>query len=465
MNNDLFPSAAYRRSLNRSLDAALDKAIERTQSGPVVPTLDMEKFRKDLQTFDFQNPLLMDETVLWLIDQLERGLVHINSPRYFGLFNPSPNYPAQVAERITAAFNPQLATWTTSPVAVEIENHVIAAIAARMGLPDGARGHFTTGGSEANYTALLTALTRSCGAYALGGIRAFANQPVFYVSRDSHLAWIKIAHQAGLGRDFVRLVPTDGAAKMNTCDLFAMVKADVEIGHIPVMIVATAGTTNAGMIDPIAECAGIATLYNCWFHVDAAWGGAVLASDRLRDLLLIGGLPRADSITIDAHKWWATTMGCGIFITQHPAILSATFSASTSFMPSNIPDIDPYVTSVQWSRRFLGLRLFLSLATAGWAGYGEHVEGMLAMAELLKLELKRVGWRIVNDSPLGVVCCVPPDFRALLEPIVAHVLASGKAWISTTTFEGENVIRACVTSGLTTADDVSDLVTALVDAL
>src|SRR5258708_7641382 len=96
-----------------------------------------------------------------------------------------------------------------------------------------------------------------------------------------------------------------------------------------------------------------------WFHVDAAWGGAAIASDRMRGVL--AGIEAADSVTIDAHKWFATTMWCGMYFTRHPELLSATFQVSTSYMPSNVGGVDPYVTSVQWSRRFLGLRLFMSL--------------------------------------------------------------------------------------------------------
>src|SRR5207237_8089942 len=130
-------------------------------------------------------------------------------------------------------------------------------------------------------------------------------------------------------------------------------------GCVPFLIVATAGTTNAGMIDPIERCAAIARDRGLWLHVDAAWGGAVMASERLRGAL--AGIELADSITIDAHKWFATTMGCGMFFTKHAGLLSMAFQTTASYMPSNIVSVDPYVTTAQWSRRFLGLRLFLSL--------------------------------------------------------------------------------------------------------
>ena len=385
--------------------------------------------------------------------------MHVNHPRYFGLFNPTPTFPAQCADRIAAAFNPQLATYTTSPAAVAIEAHVIRSMAQRFGLPDSA-GHFTTGGAEANYTALLLALTRVNSAYAADGVRAFKGRPTIYISRDSHLAWLKIAHQAGIGRDSVRLIATDGIGRMDPGALADALDADVWADHQPVMVVATAGTTNAGMIDPLFACSALAKARDIWFHVDAAWGGAIVASQTNRGC--IDGIERADFITVDAHKWFATTMGCGMLLTRWPALLAATFQVATSYMPSNLT-ADPYVNTIQWSRRFLGLRLFLSLAVAGWQGYGEHIEHSLDLAEQLRLRLTRGGWRVVNQSPLAVVCIEPPDQSDIRE-IVSRVLATGKAWVSVASFEGREVIRACVTSGEATENDVADLVDCLEEA-
>jgi glutamate/tyrosine decarboxylase-like PLP-dependent enzyme len=458
--SNLFPSSANRVRWDDLLTMNLLRANERVIEGPVTPDMNLADFRSELAAFDFRTPHPLGELLSWTIEKMEHGLVHVTHPRYFGLFNPAPTFPAQCADRIASAFNPQLATWTTSPVAVEIETHVIRAVARRAGLPEAA-GHFTSGGSEANYTALLCALNRATPEFAMKGARAFAGPPVFYVSQDSHLAWLKIAQEAGIGRSAVRLVATDGLGRMDQNALKDAVISDRLSGHIPIMIAATAGTTNGGMIDPLWACAELARSNDLWYHVDAAWGGALLASDRLRNAL--AGIERADSLTIDAHKWFATTMGCGMFITKHPEVLSSTFQVSTSFMPSNLPSIDPYVTSVQWSRRFLGLRMFLSLAAAGWSGYAEHVEGSIELTDLLRDKLVARGWSIANSSPLGVLCLHPPGFGDV-RSIVARVLASGRAWVAVASFEESDVIRACVTHGETTEDDVVELVYALTAA-
>lgn len=455
----LYPSPDEREAWDNRLTRQLRDAVERVAADAVTPTIDRDAFRNELAEFNFRDGRPNAEVLDWVIAQLERGVVHMTHPRYFGLFNPAPAFPAQCADRIAAVFNPQLATSTTSPIAVEIEAHVIHAVAQRARLPVETIGHFTTGGAEANYTALICALTRAHPDFAAQGARAFAGQPVFYVSRESHLAWFKIAHQAGIGRDAVHLITTDGNGRLDVGSLAETIAADKAAGNVPVMIVATAGTTNAGMIDPLDGCAELAAKHGIWYHVDAAWGGALISSPRLRGVLV--GIERADSVTIDAHKWFAATMGCGMFFTTHPGMLSETFHVTTGYMPSAIGGVDPYVTSMQWSRRFVGLRLFLSLAVAGWNGYATHVEHAVGLIALLKNKLSTRGWTISNQSEMAVLCVEPPAGSGDVRSLVKEVLASGQVWVSVADFEGRMVIRACVTNGETSAADVDILVGAL----
>jgi glutamate/tyrosine decarboxylase-like PLP-dependent enzyme len=455
----LFPVSEERKRVDDVLTRQLCDAHCRVVAGPVTPTLDIGKFKRELVEFDFDEPRSLDDVLAWVISTMERGVVHITNPRYFGLYNPAPAFPAQCADRIAAVFNPQLATSTTSPVPVELEAHVVRAVAQRAGFPETSTGHFTTGGAEANYTALICALTRACPGFAMDGARAFGGRPTFYVSNEAHLAWLKIAHQSGIGRSAVRLVATDGCGRLAIDALAAAIAADRAAGNVPVMIVATAGTTNAGMIDPLAACGALARGSDLWYHVDAAWGGAAIASDQLR--VHLEGVESADSVTVDAHKWFATTMGCGMFLTRDAPLLSSVFQVSTTYMPSNVRHLDPYVTSVQWSRRFLGLRLFLSLAVAGWDGYAGHVEQSVEMARRLRNELLSRDWTIVNESPLAVLCIRPPPGSPDERLIVSRVLESGRAWISIAVFEGREVIRACITHGETTQHDIDELVDAL----
>ena len=448
----LFPDAAERAAVEQALSGMLAGSIERVAAGPSGPDIDMAAFRAVLDGFDFDRPRDTRRTLGWVIEQLEHGVVHMTHPRYFGLFNPNPVSPAQWADRIVAAFNPQLATATTSPVAVAIEAHVVRALASRAGLPVGSGGHFTTGGSEANFTAVICALTAAEPRYGQDGVRAFTGPPVMYVSEDAHVAWFKIAHQAGIGRSAVRVIATDGAGRMDAGALADRIERDRAGGCVPVLVAATAGTTGAGMIDPLPECGAIARAAGLWFHVDAAWGGAVLVSDARRAAL--AGIEAADSVTLDAHKWLAMTMGCGLFITSRPAVLAAAFHVSADFMPSNDGRVDPYVTSVQWSRRFIGLRLFVALALAGWDGFAAHVEQAIQLTALLRAEMEARGWAAANASDMAVLCLDPPAEAPPAGAIARAAVASNQAWVSVARFAGREVVRVCVTNGQTTPDDI-----------
>jgi aromatic-L-amino-acid decarboxylase len=458
----LFPPAEERARIDELLSCQLAETMAAIGAAPVVPTIDMRRFRNDLASYDFATPRPLAESLEWTLAQLRHGIVQMSHPRYFGLFNPAPSFPSLCADRIAGAFNPQLASSGSSPVPVEMEAHVIRAVGTRAGLGADAAGHFATGGSEANYTALIAALTHLEPRFAESGARAYAGPVAFYASRESHIGWLKFAHQAGIGRAAMRLVGTDGHGRMDPAALSAAITADRASGRVPILVVATAGTTSGGMIDPLAACAAVARREGLWYHVDAAWGGAALASDRLRPAL--AGIELADSVTIDAHKWFATTMCCAMFITRHRKVLAEVFHASTSFMPSSVASVDPYLNTMQWSRRFLGLRLFLSLASAGWQGYAQHVERSVAVIARVRAGLVARGWQIANDSPLAVLCALPPPSLGDVRGLVRRVVASGQAWVAAASFEGRDVVRICATHGASTENDVDTLVAALQDS-
>ncbi len=401
----------------------------------------------ELKSKQFDQAEELEPLMDWVIDALDTGSVQMTHPGYLGLFNPAPTFAAECADRIASAFNPQICVYSHAPAAVEIEQHVINELARRAGLPKGAGGHFTSGGAEANSTAVLCALQAKCPEYSDKGIYEFGGQPTIYVSKESHLAWLKMAHSAGIGRNAVRLIATDGQGQMDASCLATAIDEDSKNGCVPVLIVATAGTTNAGMIDPLKPCGALAREHGMWFHVDAAWGGAMIASTEGRTAL--DGIELADSITIDAHKWFATTMGAGMFLTSRPDIPAQVFRISASYMPESEAAKDFYVNSNQWSRRFVGLRLFLALGAAGWDGYGDHVERSIRLTNRFTENLRKAGWTKANRSLMGVSCMVPPEGNDAVQRYVDAVHEDGRFWISKAMFEGKPVLRACVTNGRT----------------
>ncbi len=430
-----------------------------TDSGPLNGRLDRETIRDRLSAFDFDEPVDLAEAATELAALLGESGVQSAHARCFGLFNPTPAFPGVVADMLAAAWNPQLAVWSHASGAVEAEHHVLAYVARRLEFPDEAgASHFTTGGSEANATALNVALTRLFPGFADQGLAALPRRPRVYASAESHLAWLKIVHQAGLGREALRLVEVDGEGRLDLGALDRALAQDIAHGHAPAMVIATAGTTNAGVLDPIEGVLAAARSAGAHVHVDAAWAGAAAFSDRLRPCLK--GISQADSITVDAHKWLSAPMGAGMFFCRRKAWLAAAFRVSTDYMPQNAVGLDPYVLSQQWSRRLVGLRLLLILTSLGRAGVARQIEHQAAMGALLKTKLASAGWRVINDSPLPVVCYVDPQ-GADPSRIAQRVVDRGRVWISPTRTQGVACLRSCITSFLVEPADLDLLIAEL----
>ena len=184
----------------------------------------------------------------------------------------------------------------------------------------------------------------------------------------------------------------------------------------------------------------------------------------------LAGIERADSITFDAHKWLSVPMGAGLYLTRRPGVLDRTFRVAAHYMPreaAGLPVVDPYTATMQWSRRFTGLKVFLSLAVAGWDGYAEAIRHQTRMGDLLREKLAEAGWKVVNDTPLPTVCFVDgtlPEGGTFehLDAVLRSVLASGEAWISVARLAGIGpALRATITNFLTAREDLDRLVTAL----
>lgn len=468
----LMLDAESRAGLWRRVLEAVEAYADDVHTLPVRPELEPEAVRAALATADFDKELSPDAALDFVVGLMRKYQTHNSHPRYFGLYDPATTTMGVAAETLAAAFNPQLAVWSQSPAAVEMEQHLVRAFGGRFGYrATDTDGTFTSGGAEANHTALLTALTRAFPDFASKGLRALDSQPVLYVSSEAHHSLLKAARMCGLGSEAVREIPVDEKFRMDVGALSRRIARDRSQWFAPFMVVATAGTTNAGAIDPIDRVADVAEGAGLWLHVDAAWGGAAALVPELRHLL--EGLGRADSITFDPHKWLSVPRGAGLYLTRHADVLGRTFGVRPAYMPLKKTEgmnvVDPFGHSMQWSRRFIGLRVFLSLLVAGWDGYAAALRHQVEMARHLSSQLERSGWEVVNDPSLAVVCFFDRA-RAeggdadYLEALAEHVRASGAAWLSTTLVAGRAVLRACVTNYRTERRDVDALVSALVEA-
>ncbi len=464
-------SQAELEALWRKVSDVAQGHAARLADGRATPQLDGERVRELVGRCDFETPLAVEEAVELVTEAMYEHHVHPPHPRYFGLFNPAATQAGAAGDALAGVFNPNVAAWSHSPFAVEVERHLARGLGARMGLGLNLEGIFTAGGAEANHTALLAAMFRRWPEARTDGLRALRAQPTLYVSEESHHSFVKAARASGLGSGAVRRVPTDDKLRMRPDALEQMLHEDLDEGFEPFFVASTAGTTNSGAIDPIVEIAATAAGMGVWHHVDAAWAGAVGLAPEYRRLLQ--GIERADSVTVDVHKWLSAPMGAGLYLTRHEGTLLHAFEVANEYMPREAAEADSYdlyQRSLHWSRRFYGLKVFLSLLIHGWQGYEAAIREMMAVGGYLRESLRSSGWRLLNDTELPISCFA--DARRsdggaaeYLEAVRTAAFRSGDVWISTTRLKKEiPALRACITNWGTQRPDIDRLIGTLEQA-
>lgn len=260
----------------------------------ISPLVNPEEIRAELeQRYTFETPIPLNALTEQVIDLLRRWNTHVTHPRYFGRFNPSVRQASIVADTLAALYNPQLSIWSNAPAAQELERLTLHYFARVLGMAaDTLHANFTTGGAEANLSAVLAALAHHFPQLDATGLLGLPKRPAIYITSQSHHSFVKVARMTGLGTEALREVPVDLHFVMDTNALKTCILADVEMGFYPLMIVGTAGTTSMGLVDPLPTLADIARARDMWFHVDAAWGGSAILSPRLKPLLR--GIEQAD---------------------------------------------------------------------------------------------------------------------------------------------------------------------------
>jgi glutamate/tyrosine decarboxylase-like PLP-dependent enzyme len=418
--------------------------------------------RAALASWDFAEPVADAEWIGALHRWLSTYALEAAHPRHYGLFQPRVDPGGVAAEALAALHNPSLAVWGAAPMAVEVERHVLRALAARVGWTDAPHATFTTGGAEANLTAVLFALARAFPRSVEEGVAALPARPVVYRSIEAHASVVRAVQVAGLGRDACRGVGCDAGFRLSVRALRKAIADDRAAGRHPLMIVATAGSTSTGAIDPLGELADVAAAEGMWLHVDGAWGAGALLSPALRACL--DGVARADSLTWDAHKWLGVAQGAGMFFSPHAALAARVFAVDAPYLPGGD---HPYATTIQWSRRAAGLKVFGLLAAEGWGGLARRVERCAALGERLRGGLRARGWRLFGEGPLPVVCFASEAMRrgkASAPREAARLRREGAGWLSDTRVAGRwSALRACVANPATTEDDVDALVAAVGD--
>ena len=412
-----------------------------------------------------------------VLDEVCREMVdkgfHVPAANYFGLMNPTPAYMGFLGEALVAALNPQLATLARAQLASKIEVETVRWIGERVGWAAGSfNGTFTSGGNEANFSGLALALASRFPEAIEEGVASIGAQPVLYCSGEAHHSLDKSAGLLGIGRKALRRVPVKANLQLDPEQLEPAIRADLAAGKKPFCVVATAGTTNSGTVDDMAAIHAICQRHDLWLHVDGAYGGAAVFSDRHRDL--VRGIELADSITMDPHKWLAMPYAAGVILTRHPETLTRAFTVAAAYMPkaagATLPDNSRI--STQWTRRMNALKLWLTLQVHGRRAYEELIDRQLQLARSFAVWVESSDeFELAAPQVLPIVTfrlkahADGSQLAGAHAAIVEEVTRDGRRWISETVANGQSVMRMMIISYLTTDRQLAELESALIEAV
>lgn len=401
----------------------------------------------------------------------------IPSPRYFGQFNPTPLAIGVWADALCSSLNQNAGAWRNGPTSAMVESQVIRWLCELIGYGGEAFGVLASGGSEANLIALKCARDRAGERrVSVEGVRALDRELTIYTSEQCHFSVEKSLDILGLGRESLRKIKTDDRFHIRTDDLRAAIKADVDAGRRPFCIVGVAGTTSTGVIDPLPELAEIAREYDCWFHVDAAYGGALAFSDTHKAKLR--GVELADSITFDPHKWMFVPFSCGATLVRDGGqVLRDSFDMSPEYLSEDrgFPDAeyDFFRYGQMGTRRFNSLKLWMCFKFMGKSGYSATVNRHIELTQHLAARLDELpDFERVGEIETAVCCFryLPEGLRAMplieqdrvQQNLQQRIERSGKAFFPSTILHGRRVLRVNVNSYLTEQRHVDDLVESLI---
>jgi aromatic-L-amino-acid decarboxylase len=377
-------------------------------------------------------------------------------PRYFAFIGSSGLEIGVVADALASCFDVNLARYAAA--ATEIERQALRWAAELVGFPAGA-GSFTSGGTVSNLTALAAAREQ-----ALPGSRAegVTGRPTVYASVEVHYSVKRAVELLGFGSSNLRALPVDAAHRMLPEQLERALDADLAAGAAPVAVVASAGTTLTGAIDPLVPIADICAARGVWLHVDGAYG-LPAASTRSRGQAF-AGLDRADSVSIDAHKWLYVPKACSLVLVRDPATLEAAFAHEAAYMPHEEGELHAADQTLEYSRPFRGLKLWLAFHVHGAQAFRDAIERNLAQAELLVEEVRRhPDLELLMEPELSVV-----PFRHLRQDVadldehnrrLAEALQEdGRVYLASAEIDGRAWLRPCFVNYRTTDEDVLALV-------
>src|SRR3984885_7456814 len=395
-------------------------------------------------------------------------LSRVQNGRFFGYVLGSGEPVGAVADLLASVLNQNVTAWRSGPAAVTIEQTVVGWLAQAIGCP-GFRGHLTGGGSSAN----LMGLAMAREAKAPANENGISPGGMVYASSEVHMSILKSIALLGIGRDNLRLIPTDGTFHMIPEELEIRIRQDKAAGRIPIAIVASAGTVSTGAIDPFPQIASSARRHGAWFHIDGAYGALAAMSYRGK----FDGLELADSISLDPHKWLYQPLDCGCLLYRSPEGARKTFSHSGDYARSSSTDPGEgyafFEESLELSRRFRAMKLWMSLRYHGFAAFRESItkdlRHALRLAEAIKKEPRL---ELLAPIELSAVCFQHRGTEGLPhkqlnqfnQSLLKRVVERGRVYLSNASLRGQFCLRACIVNHRTTDADLDSIISEVLAA-
>jgi glutamate/tyrosine decarboxylase-like PLP-dependent enzyme len=381
------------------------------------------------------------------------GVARIDHPRFYG-YVPSPgNYVSVLGDALASGFNVFAGNCLTGSAAAAVEATTLGWLRTILGMPETAGGIFLSGGSMAGLSALHAARTR-----ALDPSEAHDPTLTVYGTTEAHSSLAKALRILGFGRDQLRLVPVDDGLRMRVDVLAEMIQADIKAGRRPLAVIATAGTTSTGAVDPLPAIRRVCDDHTLWMHVDGAYGGAARAGQLATELL--DGIGDADSVALDPHKWLFQPFEIGCLLVRDARWLKGAFSVEAEYLREAASaasadvnglagNINFYDYGPQLTRSFRALKLWMFLRTFGLDRIGAAIDRGIALAEKAEAHISTShDWEIVTPAQLGILTFRSKDAEARAQPIIKRTVAAsleeGYALITTTEVGRETVFRLCL---------------------
>ncbi len=374
---------------------------------------------------------LFDEVLPWTARTIH--------PRFFARIGSPSNFISTLADAIASGFNLLGTSWVAASGPSTVELTVLDWLRSWCGMPPGTEGLMVSGGSMASLNALVAAREARGGA---GGVVYLSDQAHASILRDLTV----------MGEREVRVLPSDSTFRLPAGVVAAAVAADRAAGLTPFALVANAGTTNTGAVDPLDELADLCVREELWFHVDGAYGASAALCPAGQEAL--AGMGRADSLTIDPHKWLFQPYEAGALLIREPGLLERTFTMSGEYLRDTfVEEVNFRDRGIQLTRGVRALKLWLSVQVFGLDAFRSAIAHGIALAEHAEAVLRsRPGWEIVTPAQLGIVCFARAGGNE--SAISAATVADGYAAPSTTVLRGQTVLRLCTINPRTTFEEI-----------